>query len=499
MRLPLLVLSGVALVAQGATYYVDSAKGQDSDSGTSPNTPWKTLDKVNATILRSGDRVLFKAGETWKGQLAPKTAGANGRSISIDRYGSGPKPRIDGDGQVEDAVRLYNVQNIEVRNFEITNRGAQRAVRRGVHIFIDNFGTAEHIVVAGLYIHDVNGVNGNGDNAKDNGGIIFRTKGDRTPSRFDDLVIERNLIRTVDRSGIAADSYHAKRTRWYPSLHVVIRDNFVDDVGGDGIVPWATDGVLVEHNIARNCNRRAGSYNAGIWPWSTDNSLFQLNEASLTRTTLDGQGFDSDYNSRKTLFQYNYSHDNEGGFILICTPVKRNGRENVGNVGTVVRYNISRNDHTRAFHLTGAEHTTADHNVVYVGPGIDMQMLAVTTWEGWPRDAVFQNNTFWVMGTARYGHEVKRNRDGTYDLAPGWGPAPGIVFEGNRYIGKNVDRPEDPKAIVEASAPAPTLDWNGPQFDPADPDHFDAFMAAHRKWMLRLFEQQFGRPVKLGR
>jgi hypothetical protein len=359
MRLALLVLSGVALVAQGATYYVDSAKGQDSDSGTSPNTPWKTLDKVNATVLRSGDRVLFKAGETWKGQLAPKTAGANGRCISIDRYGDGPKPRIDGDGQVEDAVRLYNVQNIEVRNFEITNRGAQRAVRRGVHIFIDNFGTAEHIVVAGLYIHDVNGVNGNGDNAKDNGGIIFRTKGDRTPSRFDDLVIERNLIRTVDRSGIAADSYHAKRTRWYPSLHVVIRDNFVDDVGGDGIVPWATDGVLVEHNIARNCNRRAGSYNAGSWPWSTDNSLFQLNEASLTRTTLDGQGFDSDYNSRNTLFQYNYSHDNEGGFILICTPVKRNRRENVGNVGTVVRYNISRNDHTRAFHLTGAEHTTA--------------------------------------------------------------------------------------------------------------------------------------------
>ena len=39
--------------------------------------------------------------------------------------------------------------------------------------FLDNFGTAKHIVVAGLYVHDVNGINGNGDNAKDNGGIIF--------------------------------------------------------------------------------------------------------------------------------------------------------------------------------------------------------------------------------------------------------------------------------------------------------------------------------------
>ena len=101
----------------------------------------------------------------------------------------------------------------------------------------------------------------------------------------------------------------------------------------------------------------------------------------------------------------------------------------------MVRYNISRNDRTRAFNLSGAEKTTVNDNVIYVGPGIDMQMLAVTTWEGWPSDATFRNNTFWALGTARYGHEVKRHKDGTYDIAPGWGPAKGILFEGNRYIG----------------------------------------------------------------
>ena len=138
----------------------------------------------------------------------------------------------------------------------------------------------------------------------------------------------------------------------------MIRDNFVDDIGGDGIVPWATDGVVVEHNIALHCNRRAGSYNAGIWPWSTDNSLFQLNEAAYTHTTLDGEGFDSDFNSRETLFQYNYSHDNEGGFMLICTPGKRDPSENIGNTGTEIRYNISRNDHARIFNLSAAERTT---------------------------------------------------------------------------------------------------------------------------------------------
>jgi hypothetical protein len=76
----------------------------------------------------------------------------------------------------------------------------------------------------------------------------------------------------VDRSAIAAQSYHWPRRRWFPSLHVVIRDNFVEDIGGDGIVPWATDGAVVAHNIARHCNRRANAYNAGIWPWSADNA-----------------------------------------------------------------------------------------------------------------------------------------------------------------------------------------------------------------------------------
>ena len=185
--------------------------------------------------------------------------------------------------------------------------------------------------------------------------------------------------------------------------------------------------------------------------------------------------------------------------MLICTPGKRDERENAGNVGTTVRYNISRNDHSRAFNISGGEHITIDHNVVYAGPEIDLQMVAVTNWSGWASDVVFRDNVFWALGTARYGHEVKRNKDGTYDLAPGWGPAEGIVFEGNRFIGPNVDCPDDPKGTSIDSAQPPEFDWHGPEFDPADADRFDAFLVEHRKWITRLLEQQFGVPVKLGR
>jgi hypothetical protein len=473
---------------------VDSASGSDANAGTAMSKPWKTLEKVNGSELEAGDRVLFKSGSVWQGQLAPKSSGAEGAPIVIGRYGRGARPRIDAGGQVDDAIRLYNVQFIEVRDLEVTNHGESVKTRRGVHIFLDNFGTGRNIVVSGLYVHDVNGTN----QIKDNGGIIFRTNGNKTPSRFDGLTIERNIVWKVDRSGIAAQSYHYSRRRWFPSVNVVIRDNYVDDVGGDGIVPWATESVLVEHNVARNCNRRAANYNAAIWPWSTDSSLFQLNEASLTRTTQDGEGFDSDYNSQNTLFQYNYSHDNEGGFMLICTPGRRNVQDNIGNTGTIVRRNISRNDLARVFHISGGDQSTIEDNAIYVGPGLDVQMLVLSDWQGWANGAIFRNNRFYVQGTARYGHGTKHN-DGTYALEPGPGGAQGIVFEGNLFAGKHVDRFEDATATVETDVATPKIDWDSPQFDPSKPDTFETYLAKHRQWMLRLFQQQFRKPVKLGR
>ena len=481
----LILVSGPVLAT---SYYVDSARGNDSNAGKSESAPWKSLAKISTTNFRPGDRILLHAGSAWNEQLKPQSSGASNAPIVIDRYGSGTRPRIDANGTIDDAVLLHNIQQIEIRNLEITNHANTTAVRRGVHIALDNFGTAKHIVVASLYIHDVNGTN----EKKDNGGIIFSTNGNITPSRFDDLRIENNIVWKVDRSGIAAQSYHSSRNRWFPSLNVVIRDNYVDDIGGDGIVPWATDGALVEYNIARDCNMRSHAFNAGIWQWSTDNTLLQWNEAFNTHDTHDGEGFDSDYNSRNTVFQYNYSHDNEGGFMLICSPGQRNPEQNIGNIGTIVRDNISHNDRTRIFHISAVNHTTVEDNAIYVGPGLDVQMVLASNWSGWTDDAVFKNNRFYVEGTARYGHAPTSHPDGTYDIAAGWAPAKNMVFDGNHYFGKQIDRPADADAKVEASTPKVNRDWQGPQFDPAHPDDFEAFMAKHTKWLHELMKSEFG-------
>lgn len=483
----------VPVSLRGSTYYVDAQKGCDSNSGATPDHPWKTLQKVNEGSFGPGDRILLAAGSRWEGQLVLRSSGSQGAPIVVDRYGAGSMPRIDGAGKVENTLEITNVEQVEVRRLELTNLGEQAGVRRAVLIAASNFGTAHHIVVSDLYIHDVNGTN----ERKETGGILFRTIGNATPSRFDGLTIARNIIWKVDRSAIVGESNEFSRSRWYPSRNVVISDNFAEDIGGDGIVPWATDGALIEGNIVLRCNQRAGAYNAGIWPWSADNSVFELNEAAYTHGTLDGEGFDSDYNSKNTHFLYNYSHDNDGGFMLICTPGKRNPLENIGNAGTVIEYNISHNDHTRIFNLSGADETTVEHNVVYIGAQDDVQILLVSSWDGWSNGASFRSNIFDVAGAGRFGHELRRNPDGTYEIGPGWGGAQDIQFERNQYFGRILDVPNDPSAVIERQYRAPTLDWNEPTFDAAHPEGFSTFLAEHRRWMLRLFASQFGEAPHL--
>ncbi len=492
----ILSLTLFCMTLPAAQYYVDSRKGDDSNPGTSQSKAWRSLEKVSQSTFKPDDEIRFVAGSRWTGQLVITAQGSQGHPVTFRQHGRGARPRIDAGGQFEDAVRMQNVQHVALRDFEITNTDAGASTnpppRRGVHIIAEDAGTLTNVVVSDLFVHDIHGT----QRIKHNGGIIFSTRGDRVPTRFDGLRIERNIVWRVDRSGIVAQSSHANRARWFPSTNVVIRDNWLGDVGGDGITPWATDGCIVEHNIVAGANERAGTYNAGIWPWSTDNTLMRLNRATGVKTMLDGQGFDSDYNSRNTLIEYNLSHDNEGGFLLVCTPGQRNERENCGNPGTVVRYNISRHDRARTFHFAGSPENTFVHdNAIYVAPSNDVQLVLLSEWSGWPQGLLISNNLFHAEGIARYGHQVSRDyTNGVYGIGAGWGPAKEPVFARNTYVGRHENRPNEVTGEV-SSAPKVVdfKDWPGPQFDPRSPEAFPTFIKAHRAWMLRLMERQFRR------
>jgi predicted porin len=56
----LALLAAAAIAANAATYYVDSARGKDVNSGLSQRAAWQSLDKVNSSRFQPGDRILFR-------------------------------------------------------------------------------------------------------------------------------------------------------------------------------------------------------------------------------------------------------------------------------------------------------------------------------------------------------------------------------------------------------------------------------------------------------
>lgn len=425
IRFTLCLWSAATLLApaaalSAATYHVDSESGHDEANGLSEAQAWKTLARVNTQVFQGGDRILLKAGARYTGQLKPQGSGhlTNGQPVPIvlGKYGDGPRPRIDGEGRVLDTLLLRNVEFWEVQDLEITNLGTNREPwRTGVHLVADGCGKLRHLRLRNLFVHDVNG---HLSKNREGCGIWFESRGGKQ-SHFDDLLIENCHLLRTDRNGICQRTTSGTR-----SLHVVIRGNLLEDIGGDGIKPWGSNGALVERNVVRGGRTRCDDYAAGIWPFDCDDTVIQFNEVSGMKGIKDGQAFDSDYRCRRSLFQYNYSHDNEGGFLLICTP------GNSYNEDTVVRYNISQNDGlntARVIHFGGgAKNTRIYNNTFYIGPKQNLPLLLFTEWSGGQASNTwFANNIFYVDGRVTYQ----------------WGKSRNNVFENNVFFGHHLEIP----------------------------------------------------------
>jgi hypothetical protein len=428
------------------SYYIDSAHGDDQHDGTTPEKAWKTLDRVNGILFEAGDRILLKAGSVFSGQLAPWGSGKESAPIIIDRYGEGELPRINAGGRHHEALLLENQEYWEVSNLDLTNQGwSRRGYRYGVRVAAWDFGSMRHIQLKQLFIHDVNGLLRKG--RSEGHGILWENGGKKTRSRFDGLLIEQCHLLRTDRNGVCGSSAHSDRSDWFPSLNVVIRNNLLEDIGGDGIKPFGCDGVLVERNRLEGGSRRAWDYSAGMWPWSCDNSIFQFNEVSGVKGTRDGQAFDSDGNCQGTVFQYNYSHDNDGGFLMICDDGDWKEPYSVGNRKTIVRYNISQNDAARTFHLTGpVRDARIYNNTIFIGPNMDLPLFLFTEYHGWADGVYVANNIFYVTGSAHYSHGTSKHLNGSYEIAPGFAQSRNVEFENNVYYGRHDNPPAGPSA-----------------------------------------------------
>ena len=466
-----------AAASTGTTYYVSSTHGDDGNAGTDKGHPWKTLDKVNAiaTDLKPGDSVLLERGSTFQDQYLhiKDTSGTADAPITIADYGdASAKPVIAANGvkgsrwyqnyrasvgnhqnkgTVSSAILLKDVSYITVKNLEITNddpdvydpidtwkwtdtadsdgtkldRSADRMDRTGVAGIAENGTTMSHVTLEGLNIHDVDGNIYNKHMA--NGGIYFmahyarenKNAADNTwlqnhISRFDHITIKNNIVKDVDRWGIAVgytaylnfidaawgdgsidDDLIAK----YGQTNVTIENNYVKGAGGDAITLMYCDRPVIQYNVGDSVSKHmndvdyphdrehGGRYGgwvaAGIWPWRCKDPIFQYNEMynnlNSEHGNGDGQAWDADYGDG-TLYQYNYSYGNSFASLMIC---------NQYAINTTFRYNISQNDRRGVFDLpSNGPGNHIYNNTVYIGKD-----SAVLTGRS-NSQAKFENNIF---------------------------------------------------------------------------------------------------------
>lgn len=90
------------VVVDPQAYYIDAVDGNDANDGKTPQTAWRSLAKVNSMKLNAGNKILFRVGQTWEGQLEIKDSGTADNPIEIGAYGDGVQPILT-------AVGLYTI------------------------------------------------------------------------------------------------------------------------------------------------------------------------------------------------------------------------------------------------------------------------------------------------------------------------------------------------------------------------------------------------------
>jgi hypothetical protein len=421
-------LLALSLYSFSANYFIDKISGNDSNSGLSQADAWQSIDRVNSFEFQPGDSILFKRGGLWTGTLKPKGNGAKKNRIVIGAYGEGAAPIVDAEGKKQEsdlmsaAILFFNqeyweIRDIEVRNFE-KGHPEKPVKKAGILVLAKDIGTLHDFKFENLQITNVNG----SLKTRENGGVFFTIitdsiHGKRVPTNFDGIYLNNCSFYHVDRGGFLNQSFWKNRdldtkfgeickdgkvNNWFPSKNIWIENCRFEAIGGNGLVTRVAESPLVQNNLFVTCGARTTG-NAS-YPYNCDNALWQYNEACYTvynEGDIDASGFDSDYLCKNTIIQYNYSHHNDWGGLLVCSWGKL---KNAFNDGTIVRNNIFQDEKHHMIRFSGnITNTTISDNLFITNAEIDDVMLWYKHWgEKWPDKTTMNDNIFYNSGAKQF-------------------------------------------------------------------------------------------------
>ncbi|WP_299703144.1 right-handed parallel beta-helix repeat-containing protein [uncultured Pontibacter sp.] len=321
------------------TYYI-SPNGHDTNTGTSPESAWRSIAQVNSHRYIPGDTILFEGGHTFAGSLHFHQGNiiGMGEPIVISSFGA-QKAIIDADTSY--GLYAHNVAGIAVSKLNFRGSGYTSNNNHGILFYNDLPGDVK---LSGIVVEEVE-VSG----FQKSGITIGAWNGN---SGFSEVRITRAIVHEIGSEGINTYGEFNQNKTGYAHRNVYVGHCHVyqvyglplpDKHSGSGIVLSDVDGGTVEHSVVHSSgmgNTHCGGP-VGIWAWDANNITIQYNEAynMSAGTGCDGGGFDLDGGVTNSVMQYNYSHDNEGaGFLIAQFEWARPMHNNI------IRYNISEND-----------------------------------------------------------------------------------------------------------------------------------------------------------
>ncbi len=316
----------------GATTYYVSNTGSDTNPGTSVSTPWRSIQKVNANDFHPGDAIRFFGGQSFVGtlQFGAPDSGTATSPVTISSYGTG---HATINGGKDSGFFAYNCSGLLVSNLNFVGNGPTVNTNDGVLFFSDliNVPLLPAIIISAV---EVSGFGGQGISL----GAINSGTG------YSNVTIIGCSVHNNLQGGILT---YAQNPYTHKNVYVgycQAYNNFGDPAAsgntGNGIVLGNINGGTIEYCVAHDNGKNnfaPGEGPVGIWCYDSQSVALQFNESHHNHTsTFDGGGLDLDINTKNSVVQFNYSHDNDGaGYLLCCDG---------NNSNNVVRYNISQND-----------------------------------------------------------------------------------------------------------------------------------------------------------
>lgn len=401
---------GVEPVILTGTFYLDAVNGDDASDGTSPETAWKSLAKLDASAFGPGTHIRFKRGDVFQGRFDLQGSGTPEDPITLGAYGDGPVPRLEALPGDLDVIQAVNAMGIEVRDLEISNYqpAGPHADVYGIRLIVTpGAGDLAHLIFEDLVFVDIAGSGAEHESRAINGATsdadtaipMTRWNGFRVAGchfeRIDGRAVQmRDLDYTLTDSRIRATAY-------YPTIGFVFENNTGKDCYRNLLQIRGMKDPLIQHNF-----HEGTSLGSAFWPFDCEGTLVQFNDfRHLRNPEADGYVCHFDYNCVDSLMQYNFGYDVDGGLIeIIVLSEFQFFQENA-----VARYNVGVDvgfrdkENAAGIMLSGRVDGSKVYNntIVTTDAQPAYKAIAINNWGGeWPTNSAVHNNLFLALGSA---------------------------------------------------------------------------------------------------